>query len=333
MNDVAVLLVGGHESADGEDLARLRGAGLDAAPTAAGRALHDKTARLLDGGRTVVVVPMTFGRDVTMVADAAKTLKWLAANHRGRIALAGSFGTADHLGAWLRTAANRAGAVDPSTVMLVQIPRSNPFDEAEMSRIAYLVGAYGALPEIGVTVGLDAASAARSVDRMHRLGHPSVAIVPGGFAAAPLVPRHDGASSAGPLMTDASITRIVRERVAEALADLAAGDDGIESGLLADHGHGYAHSHAFEEGGSHSHGHAHQHSHQHGHPHEHVHEHGTADAVEHGHPHEHGHAHEHEHRDGHGHDHDDETPQHRARHGAMQHSQATGGRHVHDQAI
>lgn len=292
MSDVAVLLVGGHESADGEDLVRLRGVGLHAVPTAAGRALHDKTARLLDDGRTVVVVPMTFGRDVTMVANAAKTLNWLAPNHRGRIALAGSFGTADHLSAWLRTAANRAAAADPSTAMLVQIPRSNPFDEAEMARIAYLVGAYGALPEIAVTVGLDETSAARSVDRMHRLGHPSVAIVPGGFAAEPLVHRHDGTSSAGPLMTDASIARIVRERVEGALTDLAAGDDGIDAGLLADHGHGYAHSHAFEEGGSHPHGHSHAHGHAHSHTHQH------ADSGQ-----------EHE------------------------HSQATGGRHVHDQAI
>ncbi|MDL9977727.1 hypothetical protein [Microbacterium candidum] len=314
MHDVAVLLVGGHESADGDDFVRLRDAGLDAVPTPAGRALHNRATTLLAEGKTIVVVPMTFGRDVTMVADAAKTLNWLTPLHPGRIALAASFGAPDHLSAWLRTAANRVSAVDPSAALLVQIPRSNPFDEAEMHRVAYLVGTFGALPEIAVSVGVDRPAIERSADRMRRLGHGSTAVVPGGFAAAPLLPDGDDVVSAGPLMSDSAIMRVVRERVVDALADLARGRDGMSAGLMADHGHGYAHSHAFEEaqGRGHSHGHGHSHSHSHGHGHSHSHD------DDHSHSHDDGHAHDHSH----GHSDDHTTDDH---HG-------TAGHRVHDPA-
>ncbi|QEW04135.1 sirohydrochlorin chelatase [Microbacterium lushaniae] len=253
---IHVVLVGGHEAAQGADLARIVPQLDHAHATAPGRGLHNVVSELVGDGARVVVVPMTFGRDPVMVADTAKTLKWLAPQHPGRLALARPFGQLDHLTAWLRTAANRARAVDPEAALLIVAPRSNPFDEAELHRVAYLVSANGALPEVAVAIG-DAAEAATAAERLHTLGRAHVIAVPAGLAEHLDAP---GAEFGGPLLSDAAIVRTVRTRVQEAAEALDAGEDGIDAGLLADHGHGYAHSHAFEEG----HAHAHPHTHSHG---------------------------------------------------------------------
>lgn len=278
ISSVRTILVGGHESADGADLVRLESVVTDARAASPGRQFHNLVSEALQSGETVVVVPMTFGRNPTMVADTAKTLTWLGAKHPGQIALAAPFGTIDHLTAWLRTAANTARAVDPDAALIVLAPRSNPFDEAELHRVAYLVAAHGATDEVFPVIADDAEGVARAVGRLALLGYENVVVVPAGF-------RSDGDTAygsgqlahtrfAGALMTDASIARVIRTRVDTALADLRAGHDGIDRGLEADHGHGYAHSHAFEEStGSHSHshgGHTHSHgggSHTHSHDH------------------------------------------------------------------
>lgn len=272
-----VVLVGGHESADGAELARF-GTDLDGVLTASpGRAFHNSLVTALDEGRTVVVVPMTFGRNPTMVADAAKTLKWLNGTYPGRIALSAPFGQIDHLTSWLRTAANRAKVQETASALLIVAPKSNPFDEAELHRIAYLVATHGALTEVAVAIGDDEAAVAVGIQRLRKLGFERVVTVPAGFAER--LPESD-AAYAGPLMSDASVARVIRTRVNEALASLRNGHDGIDAGLDADHGHGYAHSHAFDESqgtghghthghGGHSHGHA-GHSHGHG---DHMHEH------------------------------------------------------------
>ena len=84
------VLVGGHEGGD---------------VVAPGRRLHVAVEATLDEHAVAVVVPMTFGRDPAMVADAARTLQPLSMRQPGRIALAAPFGTADHLVALLRGAA------------------------------------------------------------------------------------------------------------------------------------------------------------------------------------------------------------------------------------
>lgn len=278
-----VILVGGHESADGADLARFEDAGrIGVSPP--GRALHNAVSAHLDAGDTVVVLPMTFGRNPTMVADAAKTLAWLGPRHPGRLALAAPFGQADHLVAWLRTAANRARAVDPETALLVVAPSSNVFDEAELHRLAYLVAAHGALPDVAVAIADDSAALSAHVHRARLLGARRVAAVPAGFAVA--LPETD-AEDLGPLMSHAAIDRVIRTRVRDALAALAAGVDGVGVGLAADHGHGYAHSHAFEESQRGHAGHTHPHPHTHSHPHPHTH----ADGTTHSHTHDGAHAH------------------------------------------
>lgn len=267
---VRVVLVGGHESADGADLVRFESEVEGAVSASPGRGFHNTVSAALTEGDTVVVVPMTFGRNPTMVADTAKTLKWLAAKRPGRVALAAPFGQIDHLTAWLRTAANQAKAKDASTALLVVAPTSNPFDEAEVHRIAYLVATHGALPEVGVAISDDVAELAASVERLHRLGAQHVVTVPAGFAAA--LPRVD-AEYSGPLMSGAAVVRVIRTRVCDALAALEDSYDGIDDGLMADHGHGYAHSHAFEEGQGTWHSHGHGHWHGHGHSHRHTHDH------------------------------------------------------------
>ena len=272
-----VVLVGGHESSDGADLARFDDVDEHVSVAAPGRGLHNALTAFLDDGETVVVLPMTFGRNPTMVADTAKTLKWLAPRHPGRLSLAAPFGQPDHLIAWLRTAANRARATDAGTALLIVAPRSNAFDEAELHRIAYLVAAHGSLPEVAVAIADDADALSGAVQRLRRLGATRVAAVPAGFAAS--LPVTD-AEDLAPLMSHSAVRRVVHTRVRDALTALAAGSDGIDQGLAADHGHGYAHSHAFEE--SQGHGHSH--------PHPHTHADGTTHA--HGHPHEH-HPHEH----------------------------------------
>ena len=281
---VRVILVGGHESADGADLVRFADVAEHVSVAAPGRGLHNTVSAFLEAGDTVVVLPMTFGRHPTMVADTAKTLKWLAPRHPGRLALAAPFGQSDHLVAWLRTAANRALAADPHTALLVVAPRSNVFDEAELHRLAYLVAAHGALPEVAVAIADDAAELSAATERLRVLGATRVAVVPAGFAIA--LPSTD-ASDLGPLMTHAAVGRVVRTRVRDALAALDAGHDGIDVGLDADHGHGYAHSHAFEAGEA-----AHGHPHPHAHPHSHAHAHTHADGTTHTHTHDGAHAHE-----------------------------------------
>jgi len=295
---VLTVLVGGHESADGADLARLEPV-IDGVRVARpGRQFHNLVSAALLDGATVVVVPMTFGRNPTMVADTAKTLQWLAPKHPGRVALAADFGTIDHLTAWLRTAANAVRADDPDAGIVVAADRSNPFDEAELHRIAYLVAAHGAAGEVFPAIVEDGGSVAGVVDRLRRLGIERAVVVPAGFAAtdertgAGAIP---GARFGGAIMSDAAIARVVRDRVAAALAELDAGHDGIAAGLDADHGHGYAHSHAFEEGaGSHAHGGGRAHSHSHAHPHPHPHAHGDHDHGEHTHADGTTHTHDHE---------------------------------------
>ncbi|WP_019180861.1 hypothetical protein [Microbacterium yannicii] len=265
---VRAILVGGHESAYGADLVRFEDEDERFRAAAPGRGLHNVIAASLDSGETVVVVPMTFGRNPTMVADTAKTLKWLAPRHPGRLALAAPFGQPDHLIAWLRTAANRARALDPDMALLVVAPRSNAFDEAELHRIAYLVAAHGALPEVAAVIADDAASIDAATQRLRRIGASRVAAVPAGFAAA--LPASD-AEGLGPLLSDSAVRRVVRDRVRDALAAIEAGEDGMDAGLGADHGHGYAHSHAFEESQGHGHSHGHTHTHADGTTHTHAH--------------------------------------------------------------
>jgi len=261
-----LIVVGGHESDNGADLAFLSRHFDDLLITAAGRPLHRNVSRVLDSDdRPILVLPMTFGRNPTVVADTAKTLKWLAVGEAStRIALCDPFGTPDHLIAWLRTAATQVAAADPAAALVITARASNPFDDAELYRIAHLVITHGSATEVDVACVDQDADVARSVTRMRKLGFDHTVVVPAGFARSSSAPFGTGELAGsrfyGPLMSEQAIVRVITERISDAEHNLGHGHNGISAGLEADHGHGYAHSHAFEDGQP---GHSHPHSHEH----------------------------------------------------------------------
>ncbi|MFJ2509170.1 hypothetical protein [Arthrobacter citreus] len=281
--DATVVLVGGHESGNGADLAFVPDLVPGALITPAGRPLHNLLTRLLarstEAGsdpRPVVVLPMTFGRNPTLVADTAKTLRWLGAaagQPAAPLSLADPFGTSDHLTAWLRTAAVEVRRRSPKAAMLVTADAANPFDDADLYRVSHLVRTHGAgIPVETATVG-SAGGLLEAVQRLRRLGSVHTVVVPAGFRRAgtvhsEMVPFGAGEFSDvefyGALLSEQAVLRVIRDRVRDALHALRHGRSGVEGGLQADHGHGYAHSHAFEEasgGHSHTHGVAAGHTH------------------------------------------------------------------------
>ena len=276
------VLVAGHESDGGAALAPIADT-LGAVVTTSGRPLNDVvTALLTEGEDRVVVVPMTWGRDPVMVADTAKTLRWISATTgAGRVAQSADFGTVDHLVAWLRRAAERV-STRPGTTLVVTAPSGDPFDDADLHRVAHLVRTHGAGVPVEVACVAEPGDLVEAVRRARLLGADHVVVVPAGFARTPPAGLPEDASFFGPLLSQEAVLEVVRRRVAAAEHDLQHGDDGIAAGLLADHGHGYAHSHAFEDAGAeHQHGHAHPHAHPHAHSHTHV----QADGTSHRHAH------------------------------------------------
>lgn len=267
-----VVLVGGHESAGGKALtalvapveAYLRQNGQDYAVRTAGvgRSLHVRVTDALDKYDQVVVVPMTFGLNPTLVADCAKTLRWLARDCPDRIVLTDPFAGADLLGAWLRQCANNAVKMNPDAVLLIIAPKSNPFDEAQLHRIAYLVGTHSAINRVQVVVADSAEQVKNAVRELQTLGYKDLYAVTAGFSDIAALVAGTEVYDLGALMSPSAVAKIVHKRIEEGIHLLSHGDNGIEVGLEADHGHGYAHSHAFEEGQS---GHSHSHGHSHGH--------------------------------------------------------------------
>ncbi|MFD7032395.1 sirohydrochlorin chelatase [Streptomyces sp. NPDC059917] len=257
----AVVLGAGHEG----------GAALGAVP--AGRPLTEAVAAALAASSgPVCVVPMTLGRDRKLIADCARALRWLAraegpggaggAGGAGRLVLAPPFATADHLTAWLRTAALRAVRSAPRTsAVLVTAPTAGPFEDADLFRVARLVRQYGAHRWVEVAFDGGDPDLAEGAERCRRLGARHVALVRAAFA-----PPDDGAAArdadvvdTGPLLGAAAIEEVLRARVAHALHGLAHGDDGTGAGLDAEHGHGYAHAHGPDGAHDHAHGPAHHH--------------------------------------------------------------------------
>ena len=258
------MLVGGHESAGGADLAFIQDEDPGTRITTSGRPLHNILTQLLQAGDgPVVVVPMTFGRNPTFVADTAKTLRWLEERAGNRLVLADAFGTLDHLTAWLRTAAGEVRKRDPEAALVIGAEAANPFDDAELYRIAHLVRTFGAGNLVEVAVTQKESDLADVLHRLRLLGSRRAVIVPAGFQRESPVPFGSGGFAGarfyGPLMSNRAVLRVIGERTGDALHGLSHGRTGIDAGLQADHGHGYAHSHAFEEsqGAGHTHPHAH----------------------------------------------------------------------------
>lgn len=267
-----MVLVGGHESGNAADLSFLTDALPGVHITQAGRPLHNLLTRLRGqerpGSLPVVVLPMSFGRNPTVIADAAKTLKWLGTGSTAAapLVLADPFGTGDHLTAWLRAAATVIRRRAPHAGMLIIADAANPFDDAELYRISHLVRTHGAGNQVETVTVEDTGDVVEGVRRMRLLGSTEMVVVPAGFRRTATVhgeavPFGDGALADagfyGPLLSRQAVLRVILERVRDALHALGHGRNGIDAGLQADHGHGYAHSHAFDAAGGHPHGHSH----------------------------------------------------------------------------
>lgn len=293
-----VIAVCGHEAAHGAALRDLSASGVTV--VSSGRELYRAVAGPGHGEERPCVVPMTLGRDPRLVADTARTLRALPSDGDSRPLLAEPFGTSQHLIAWLRAAAGRAPG---ASALLVTAPSGDPFDDAELHRVASLVRRYGdhSLVEVAFTGGDP--GPAEGVRRCLLLGADRVVLIPAAFAVPEVPEPPDGSAArierAGPLVPRAALARVLAERVADALRRWTErGEDGISAGLSAadDHGHGHTHP----PGDEHGHGHTHAPADTHGHEHGHVH----APGDTHGHEHGHGHHHEQQdHRHDHGHPH------------------------------
>ena len=245
---VTTVLVGGHESDHGADLASLAMAFPEVAVTSPGRPLRDAVTASLDAATRVAVLPMTWGRDPSLIADTAATLRWLAARSAaGWISLCPPFGTPDHLVSWLRRAAVDVSREFRYGGLLLCAPAANPYDDAELYRIAHLVRTYGAGIEVEVACLTEPGDLRHAVRRAWRLGARRVVVAPAGFArTAPPGIIQAGASFFGPLMAERAFHDLIRRRVAEGLARLEQGDDGIAAGLLAGHAH-HTHTHGHDD--------------------------------------------------------------------------------------
>ncbi len=240
---VTPVLVGGHESAYGADLAPLVGRLPGAVVTTAGRSLAEAVSASVDIAIPAVVLPVTWGRDPVLVAETAKVLRWIGAETDGSaIALAAPFGTPDHLVAWLRRAAAETARNHAAAGVVVAAPAANPFDDAELHRLAHLVRAHGAGVHVEVACVETDADVAEAVRRSSVLGCEHVTVVPAGFARRePTGAAWAGASSYGPLLTDDALLGVIDQRIGAADRALEHGDDGIAAGLRADRGYGHGH--------------------------------------------------------------------------------------------
>ncbi|MFJ6436041.1 cobalamin biosynthesis protein CbiX [Streptomyces sp. NPDC091416] len=279
---VAVIAVCGHEAAYGRALDGVVDAGISV--VSSGRELFRSIAAHGRRNTETVVVPMTLGRNPELVADTARTLRAVPAGERGTTMLAEPFGTAQHLVAWLRAA---AGRVPETSALLVTAPSGDPFEDAELYRIAALVRRYGrsGLVEVAFTGGDP--DPADGVRRCGLLGAQRVALLPAAFAL-PDLPEAQTVpvDGAGPLIPASALRRVLGERVADARRRWREhGDDGVAAGLTAAANHGHSHTHPPGEG--------HDHSHDPGHRHEHGHSHDPGRDRRHGHPHDPDHRQEH----------------------------------------
>ncbi|MEU9206257.1 cobalamin biosynthesis protein CbiX [Streptomyces sp. NPDC048332] len=279
---VAVIAVCGHEAAYGRALDGVVDAGISV--VSSGRELFRSIAAHGRRNTETVVVPMTLGRNPELVADTARTLRAVPAGERGTTMLAEPFGTAQHLVAWLRAA---AGRVPETSALLVTAPSGDPFEDAELYRIAALVRRYGrsGLVEVAFTGGDP--DPADGVRRCGLLGAQRVALLPAAFAL-PDLPEAQTVpvDRAGPLIPASALRRVLGERVADARRRWREhGDDGVAAGLTAAANHGHSHTHPPGEG--------HDHSHDPGHRHEHGHSHDPGRDRRHGHPHDPDHRQEH----------------------------------------
>nr|WP_223183080.1 MULTISPECIES: cobalamin biosynthesis protein CbiX [unclassified Streptomyces] len=248
-----------------------------------GRALY-RALSARPAGQPAVVVPMTLGREPGLVAETARTVRALPAGPRGGVAVAEAFGTATHLTGWLRTAAHTR---PDDTALLLAAPAGDPFEDAELYRVAHLVRRHGHHRLVEVALIGGEPGLAEGVRRCAALGARTVTVLAASLVEPVPPPAPPGVRvlGAGPLLGPAAIDAVLGARVATALHLLREhGDDGVRRALAAAEGHGLGHAHG--PGADHHHGPEDPHD-SGGGPH-----HGSSHAPAHGHPHAPAHGHE-----------------------------------------
>ncbi|MGC5341827.1 cobalamin biosynthesis protein CbiX [Streptomyces sp. DT171] len=257
-----VIAACGHEAAHGAALRDL--VGPEVAVVSSGRELFRTVAGLRRRGEEGCVIPMTLGRDPELVADTARTLRALPAADRSGVLLTEPFGTAQHLTGWLRAA---AGRVSDTSALLVTAPAGDPFEDAELYRIAALVRRYGRHALVEVAFGGGDPDLTEGVRRCRLLGASRVTLLPAAFVR-PDAPEVSSIRTevAGPIVPPSALTRVLAERAADARRRWRRhGDDGVGAGLAAADHHGHNHTHPPGEGHDHGHGHGSGHGHSHSH--------------------------------------------------------------------
>ncbi|MFJ5921710.1 cobalamin biosynthesis protein CbiX [Kitasatospora sp. NPDC092948] len=266
---VHVLAVCGHESGNGAALRRL--AGPDTIVVGGGRELYRAlTAR--PSRQTVAVVPMTLGRDPELVADAARTVRALPPELRRGTAVAEPFGSSEHLVGWLRAAAS---GVPAEAALLITAPAGDPYQDAELHRVAHLVRVYGRHRLVETALLGGDVEPAEGVRRCALLGARQVAVLSASFLppAPPAAPAGVSVRDTGPLLGPASLAAVLSARAGAAVRRLReSGEDGVGAALSAADRHGPSHSHGVD-GGHHRHEHHHGPGEGHAHDREHHHEH------------------------------------------------------------
>lgn len=235
-----VVLVGGHEGGAEVSLEPLTEQGplLRTSPVQ----LEETVQQALDSADLpVCVVPMTLGRDPGLVADVARKLFGLCgAEVAGRVVLADPFANATQLTGWLRVAVNQAaGHLDATDLAaLLTADAANSYDDAELFRIAHLVKELVDAQWVEVAFHGGDPDLAEGVGRCRQLGARRVVAIAAGFGPALRTPM-PGVLDGGMLLSPSSISGMIASRVDSAMLKLSRGDDGIASGLDADHEHGH----------------------------------------------------------------------------------------------
>ncbi|WP_058234928.1 hypothetical protein [Devriesea agamarum] len=224
----------------------------------------------------ICIVPMTLGRDPVLIADTARAARWLRDQHSAPVCVSEPFGSPAHLITWLRAALTKqSGPADDKHAVLVIGPSIDPFQDAQLFRIARLVRQHSGYPLVEVAFDGGDPDPYQGLQRCQRLGAEQVIALNASWNQPE--DRPDQLIDGGRLLGAQAVQFVLRSRIADAQAAWDRGDDGIAAGLLAGHDDGFAHSHGSD--------HEHPHSHEHEHPHEH--------------PHDHGHSHTHQHRHAH----------------------------------
>lgn len=244
-------------TASGTDLhSTLKSLGTDAASTCSATKdnNHGSTLR-------IVVMPMTSGRNLPLIADTAKVCQWFKRNHKDVcVALAAPPLNTTTTLASLRATLRRE--TSPSDIAVVCSATIDPFADAELFRIARLAWTHSSGADVvvafddvypSVSQALAPYKATLDVDAQRQTRRSTVI-------------RADLQATANqkPLLSSTALSTAISQSAKTALHLLQSHhDDGIEAALLADHEHGYAHSHGEDDDHSHHHGHGHHYHHHH----------------------------------------------------------------------